>query len=198
MSGKLTMNRHLSGPNGPAKPMKSIVLFAVLALAASPCCTSDSSTRATPQATDSAFITDFLNAWLVRHDLNVARQHVSSRFFMTEPYTDPGQWPSTLQNLPMSERALRLPFECTNPLPTCNGLDDCIESPAKVPGRFDMQSATVGQRAVDETPELEPWRGQELVHVSFKLNGCNIATIVLLEKHGTSRARVISMSYFAG
>ncbi len=195
-------SRQLSTLMRRPRSVNVIALCGAVILAMSPSYGSDASARAERQTaarvTDAEFVTQFLNDWLVHHDLNAARRYVSPRFYMSEPYRGPDQWPAALQRLPLSERALRLPFECDNPLPACNALSDCIESPGKVPGRFDMQSVRVGQKAIDETPELRSWNGQELVYVAFKLNGCNVATTVLLEKQATSNARVISMSYFTG
>jgi hypothetical protein len=185
------------------KSVRAGAFVAGLLLLVNPSCVSDAKTpsareKKTMAATDEAFVKRFLDVWLVRRDLNAAREYVSPDFFMPEAYRDPAQWPAAIRSAPQPERAIRFPFVCDNAPPSCRALTDCIESISGGGPPFEMQSGKIEQSAVNDKPELRPWKGRELVYVTFKLKGCNVATSLLLEKQGTTNARVISITYFAG
>lgn len=160
---------------------RAVVAIAILfALRCSAPVTSTSSARSNP--TDDAFVRGLLTTWLVERDVARTRTYLASDFFVH---------PSLQATLTSPESALRFAHECPNAPRSCARLEGCIRS-------YELDTRTVDATMIEANPQLRSRAGSEIVLVSFTLEGCNLGTMLVVDKNAPDDRRVVMLVYLAG
>lgn len=153
---------------------------------------------ALPKKTDGIYVDNFLRAWLLSGGTAQAERFLSSDFRLQN---DTAEWPALLRNLPVRQRALKFARDCFGAPSRCETLPSCIRSIERRDTNkpaYDFAVLTVTDEMIASNEYLRSFRGRQVVHVSFIVQGCNIGASVLIQPEGVSDARVLSIFYLAG
>ena len=147
--------------------------------------------------TDRVYVEKFLRAWLLSDGTPPAEIFLSSGFRLEN---DSRSWPASLRNLPTRQRALKFARECSGAPSRCETIESCTRSTEHrgTNPPYDFAEVTVTDETIASNEYLRPFRGRQLVHVSFILRGCNIGVSILVESESVSNGRVLSIFYIAG
>ena len=148
--------------------------------------------------TDGVYVESFLRRWLLSGDTAEAKRFLNSDFHLQN---DTAQWPPSMRDLPVRERALKFARACFGAPSRCEALASCIRSVERHDANnpaYDLEVLTVTDQMIASNNFLRSFRGRQVVHVSFIVQGCNIGASVLIQAEGVSDARVLSLFYIAG
>jgi len=149
-----------------------------------------------PTADEEAYVRGFLDVWLVAGNIEQAKTFLSPSFRPPTSQQSPESFPTAMQNLSETERALTFALQCSGTTLNCSDLAQCVRPLPGSVSLFERQRVPVTKQLVEEFPAVADLGGREVTNVALRLRVCNVGVLILMDRTN-SRRRVRSVMYLA-